>query len=102
MNCPFVKTTGFLGHALYGIDDGGGCGSICRSEQWGCGVAYTYNEPLVGYEFVLIAVKVKESGMANVLVSNGFVSPKPQKNCCPMDAANIDLKCYNKELYKRF
>ena len=39
------------------------------------GVAYTYNEPLVGYEYVLDCAKeVRARGMENVLVSNGCIS----------------------------
>ncbi|HBN85761.1 MAG TPA: AmmeMemoRadiSam system radical SAM enzyme [Clostridiales bacterium] len=66
------------------------------------GVAYTYNEPLTGYEYVLDCCKaVKASGLKNVLVSNGFISLKPLDELLPfVDAANIDLKCYNKEKYK--
>jgi pyruvate formate lyase activating enzyme len=66
------------------------------------GVAYTYNEPLIGYEFVLdCCKKVKESGMKNILVSNGFLSSKPLEELIPyVDAANIDLKCYDQKTYK--
>ncbi len=67
------------------------------------GVAYTYNEPLIGYEFVLDCSKaIRKAEMKNVLVSNGMISQKPLVDLLPfIDAANIDLKCYNKERYKK-
>ncbi len=46
----------------------------CRKEG-NIGVAFTYNEPLVGWEYVRDAARlVKEAGMDNVLVTNGSVS----------------------------
>lgn len=67
------------------------------------GVAYTYNEPLVGYEFVRdCAILVHEKGLKNVLVTNGFVNPKPLKDLLPhIDAMNIDLKGFTDEFYKK-
>ena len=58
------------------------------------GVAFTYNEPLVGYEFVRDTAKlVQEAGMVNVLVSNGTAEPPVLDEIVPyMDAMNIDLK----------
>ncbi len=67
------------------------------------GVAYTYNEPLVGYEFVYdCAVKVHELGMKNVLVTNGTIEEKPWLELLPLiDAANIDLKGFTDGWYKK-
>ena len=67
------------------------------------GVAYTYNEPFVGYEFVLdCAKKVHRLGMKNVLVTNGFINPLPLGELMPyIDAMNIDLKCFSNESYKK-
>lgn len=69
----------------------------------GCvGVAYTYNEPLVGIEFVVDTARlVRERGMANVLVSNGMVNPGPLAGLVPLlDAANIDLKGFSQAFYE--
>lgn len=68
------------------------------------GVAYTYNEPLVGYEYVLDCAKlIRDAGMVNVLVSNGCVSEKVADLIIPMmDAMNIDLKCFTEEGYRDF
>ena len=67
------------------------------------GVAYTYNEPLVGVEFVLgCAKEVHQLGMKNVLITNGLINPIPLKEIMPyMDAMNIDLKCFSNEGYKK-
>jgi len=67
------------------------------------GVAYTYNEPLVGYEYVRdCAALIHERGMVNVLVTNGTIEEAPLKSLLPMiDAANIDLKGFTPEWYRR-
>ncbi len=67
------------------------------------GVAYTYNEPLVGYEYVRdCAALVHERSLANVLVTNGNIAEKPWRELLPLiDAANIDLKGFTPEWYRR-
>lgn len=67
------------------------------------GAAYTYNEPLVGYEYVRdCADAVHARGMVNVLVTNGTVEEKPWREILPLiDAANIDLKGFTDAWYKR-
>ena len=54
------------------------------------GVAYTYNEPLVGYEYVRdCAALVHECGMVNVLVTNGTIEEAPWRELLPLiDAKN--------------
>ena len=66
------------------------------------GVAFTYNEPLVGYEYVIDASKeVHKYGMKTVLVSNGCVTPETSDLVIPhIDAANIDLKGFTDSYYK--
>ena len=67
------------------------------------GVAYTYNEPLTGYEYVRdCAALVHEQGMVNVLVTNGTVEEEPWRALLPLiDAANIDLKGFTPAWYWR-
>lgn len=67
------------------------------------GVAFTYNEPLVGWEYVLDTAKlVKDAGMKNVLVTNGTASPEVLKKLLPyIDAMNIDLKGFREEYYQK-
>lgn len=68
------------------------------------GVAFTYNEPLVSYEFVIDTAKlVHKRGMKTLLVSNGCVNDEIACEVLPfIDAANIDLKCFTKEGYRSF
>ena len=67
------------------------------------GVAYTYNEPLIGYEYVQdCASLVHDQGMVNVLVTNGTVEEEPWRALLPLiDAANIDLKGFTPAWYRR-
>ncbi len=67
------------------------------------GVAFTYNEPLVGWEYVCDTAKlVKEAGMDNVLVTNGSVSLWVLEEVLPyVDAMNIDLKGFRDEHYRK-
>ncbi|MCI8469686.1 MAG: AmmeMemoRadiSam system radical SAM enzyme [Eggerthellaceae bacterium] len=70
-------------------------------ERGNIGLAFTYNEPLVGYEFVRDAAALaRERGLATVLVSNGCVNPGPLAELAPLlDAANIDLKGFTQDFY---
>jgi len=70
--------------------------------QGNIGIAYTYNEPTIWYEYVYETAKLaKEKGLLNVLVTNGFINPGPLENILPfIDAMNIDLKGYNEGFYK--
>ncbi|MGO0121799.1 AmmeMemoRadiSam system radical SAM enzyme [Desulfothermobacter acidiphilus] len=67
------------------------------------GVAYTYSEPTVWYEFVLDTSRlVREAGYKNVLVTNGFINEEPLDQILPyIDAMNIDLKSFRDEFYRR-
>ena len=67
------------------------------------GIAYTYNEPLVGWEFVRdTASLVREYGMRNVLVTNGTASQEILEELLPLiDAMNIDLKGFREEYYRK-
>jgi len=58
------------------------------------GVAYTYNEPLIGYEFVLECSKlIRSAGLKNVLVTNGYINEAPLTELITyIDAMNIDIK----------
>ena len=70
-------------------------------EKGNIGIAYTYNEPLIGYEFVRDCAKlVHEAGMKNVLVSNGTVELGILHEILPyIDAMNIDLKGFTDHYY---
>lgn len=65
------------------------------------GVAFTYNEPLIGWEYVRDTARlVHERGMKNVLVTNGTASSEVLQELLPcIDAMNIDLKGFSDRYY---
>ncbi len=67
------------------------------------GIAYTYNEPFIWYEFVFDTAKLaKKNNLENVLVTNGYVNMNPLEEMLPLiDAMNIDLKSIDEEFYKK-
>ena len=67
------------------------------------GIAFTYNEPLIGYEFVRDTAKLShEAGLLNVLVTNGTAELSVLKELEPyIDAMNIDLKGFTKDYYNK-
>ena len=66
------------------------------------GIAFTYNEPLIGYEFVRDTARLaKENNFKTVLVTNGMIQEEPWAQLMTyIDAANIDLKSFSKEGYR--
>lgn len=67
------------------------------------GIAYTYNEPFIWYEFVFDTAKLaKKAGLKNVLVTNGYVKREPLEKILPfIDAMNIDIKSIEEEFYRK-
>lgn len=76
--------------------------SLCRNEEECIGVAYTYNEPSVWFEYVLeTAAILRQEGYQNVLVTNGYISEEPLGELLQyIDAMNIDVKGYSSRYYK--
>ena len=66
-------------------------------------IAFTYTEPTVFYEYMYdSAVVAREKGLKTVAVSNGYINPEPLATLIPyLDAANIDLKCFDDKTYRR-
>ncbi len=66
------------------------------------GLAYTYTEPFIWFEYVRDTGKlVRERGMVNVLVTNGYVNEHPLRELLPIiDAMNIDVKSMRPEFYR--
>ncbi|OQX87381.1 AmmeMemoRadiSam system radical SAM enzyme [candidate division KSB1 bacterium 4484_87] len=67
-------------------------------------IAYTYTEPTIFYEYAYDTAKLAhEVGIINVFVTNGYINPDPLKKIKPyLDAANVDLKSYRDEFYRKF
>ena len=72
----------------------------CR-DRGNIGVAFTYNEPLIGYEYIRDTAKlVHEKGMVNVIVTNGTADLQVLSELAPyIDAMNIDLKGFTDRYY---
>ncbi len=66
------------------------------------GLAFTYNEPLIGWEFIRDTAKlIKEQGMKTVLVTNGTAELSVLSELKPyVDAMNIDLKSFSESCYR--
>lgn len=109
------------GHGTVAVDDPHGNGSrampwhevapeelaalameACREDSRMLGVAYTYNEPLVGWEYVRDTARLMHAaGLANVFVSNGCAAEPVIDELAPLvDAANIDLKSFSPDFYR--
>ena len=78
-------------------------GRLAELAEGSLGVAYTYSEPIVWFEYVAAAaLLVKERGLANVLVTNGMINQKPLAELLPfVDALNIDIKSMDHDFYRR-
>jgi pyruvate formate lyase activating enzyme len=70
----------------------------CRS------VAFTYNEPAIFHEYAVDTAKAcRKLGIKTVAVTAGYVTPEPRKEFYEvMDAANVDLKGFTEEFYKKY
>lgn len=67
------------------------------------GIAYTYNEPLVFYEFMRdTALLARQHGLKNVMVTNGFFNLGPLERMLNfIDAFSVDLKAFTEFFYKK-
>jgi pyruvate formate lyase activating enzyme len=73
-----------------------------RRQKQNIGIAYTYNEPTIWYEFVIECARIaRREGLKNVLVTNGFIEREPLEEILPyIDAMNIDVKAYTEDFYR--
>lgn len=78
--------------------------NIAVSDEKSIGIAFTYNEPIIYFEFMFdIARELKKTGLKNVMVSNGFITPEPLQELMPyIDAFNIDFKAFNNDFYQKY
>ena len=77
--------------------------SMARDDLENLGIAFTYNEPTVYFEYMLeIAKESKLLDMKNVMISNGYINKAPLQELLPyIDAFNIDLKAFTDSFYKK-
>ena len=66
-------------------------------------IAYTYTEPTIFFEYALDTAKIAhKEGIKNVFVTNGYITPEALQEIAPyLDAANIDLKSFSDNFYRR-
>ena len=78
--------------------------SLKRSGPGCVGVAYTYNEPSIWFEYVYDTSRlVQEQGYTNVMVSNGYISREALAELLPyMDALNVDVKAFSESFYRDY
>lgn len=76
--------------------------SQARPGRSNIGLAYTYSEPFMWYEYVYhTSILAREAGLKNVLVTNGYVNEEPLKAVLPyIDAMNIDVKGFTDHYYR--
>lgn len=67
------------------------------------GIAYTYTEPLTYIEYITDCARLaREAGLWNILVTAGYVCQEPLADLLPyLDAANIDLKSFSDDIYRK-
>ncbi len=78
--------------------------SMAEIKSKNIGVAYTYNEPTIYYEYMKdIAIEIRCRKMKNLIVTNGYISEKPLRDLLRYaDAFNVDLKSFNDEFYRSY
>ncbi len=79
-------------------------GIVAGAIQSGCkSIAYTYTEPTVFFELAYaVATAARERGVKNIFVTNGYMSPEALDMIHPvLDAANVDLKAFSDDFYKK-
>jgi pyruvate formate lyase activating enzyme len=71
--------------------------SGCRS------ISYTYTEPTIFFEYAYDTARLaREAGLMNVFVTNGYMTSEALRTIRPyLDAANVDLKAFKEETYKK-
>jgi len=78
---------------------------VSTAVKYGSGsIAYTYSEPTIYFELMLETAQLaREKGLKNVMVTNGYMSPGALEMISPwLDGANIDLKAYSEDFYKKY
>jgi pyruvate formate lyase activating enzyme len=77
---------------------------VSAAQRGNCAsIAYTYSEPTIFFEYAYdIAKLARKEGLKNVFVTNGYITPEALKEISPyLDAANIDLKSFSDEFYRK-
>ena len=112
LRCPFCQNHE-ISWSAEAMDQAGKAGTLAPEElvrtavqlkrRGNIGLAFTYNEPLVGWEYVRDAAGLaREAGLATALVTNGTAEAHVLEAVAPyIDAMNIDLKGFTGRYYAR-
>jgi pyruvate formate lyase activating enzyme len=108
MHCSFcqnfeISQTGATDFSNLTEIDPSQIAATAKSTPKNIGIAYTYNEPTVFYEYMMdTANLIQNEGLKNVMVTNGFIGEKPlHELLLVMDAFNVDLKAFNNDFYQK-
>jgi len=106
--CPFCqnwqisqagkKDKGFGGQAISPEE------IVRAAKKRGCrSISYTYTEPTIFFEYAYDTARLaREAGLANVFVTNGYMTAEALRTIQPyLDAANVDLKAFRDATYKK-
>lgn len=77
---------------------------VKSAKEYGChSISYTYTEPTVFFEYAYETAQIAaQNGLKNALVTNGYTTPEALQKLAPyINAANIDLKFFSDDLYKK-
>lgn len=77
--------------------------AVLAAQRYGCrGVAWTYNEPTIWFEYILETSKIcRESGLYTVMVTNGYITDEALDELGPhIDVFRVDVKGWTKESYR--
>jgi pyruvate formate lyase activating enzyme len=78
---------------------------VAAARQAGCrSIAYTYTEPTIFFEYSYDTARLgRDVGLANVYVTNGYMTGEMLEKMRPyLDAANVDLKGFRDQIYRRY
>jgi pyruvate formate lyase activating enzyme len=101
-NCTISQTAARpeLTHSFYSPEQ---IIQIALKRPENIGIAFTYNEPVVWYEYMYdIARLAKKAGLKTVMVTNGYINKDPLNSLLEyMDAFSVDLKAFSEEFYTK-
>jgi pyruvate formate lyase activating enzyme len=78
---------------------------VNAAQRTGCrSIAYTYTEPTIFFEYAYDTARLAHDvGIANIFVTNGYMTEEMLQAFDPyLDAANVDLKGFNDEVYRKY
>jgi pyruvate formate lyase activating enzyme len=107
LHCKFCQNAGISQSCLSDIPNLNEYSSrdilqMALSTTGNIGIAYTYNEPAIWFEYMIeVAGLAKSNHLKNVMVTNGFISQEPLLELLPlMDAFSVDLKAFTEDFYR--